>query len=156
METTTKSRLRRALWIALPVLAVGLVALPRALAWGHHHPRAQNAQELNDHLDHGLEHLLDKLDATDAQREQASAITARHAPELFAIMSEGRATRQELKAVLLAETLDKARLDAAHAKLDALAARATDVGLASVFELAEVLTPAQRKQLAERLARFDD
>ena len=156
METRNKLRLRRALWIVVPVLAVGLVALPRAMAWGRHHARAQNAQELNDHLDHGLDHLLDKVDATDAQREQASAITARHAPELFAIMSEGRATRQELKQVLLADTIDKGRLDAAHQKLDALAKRATDVGLASVAELSELLTPAQRKQIADRLARFDE
>lgn len=156
MEIRTKTRLRRALWVVLPVLAVGLVALPRAMAWGRHHHRPQNAQELNDHLDHGLEHLLDKIDATDAQRERASAITAQRAPELFAIMSEGRATRQELKQVLLADTLDRARLEAAHQKLNALAARATDVGLSSVAELSEVLTPAQRKQIADRLARFDE
>ena len=101
MEPRTSSRLRRALWIAVPVLAIGAIALPRALAWGRpHHPHANSPAEL-------------------------------------------------------AEQLDQAALARTRDELDALANRATDVGLSSVFELAEVLTPAQRQVLAERLARFE-
>lgn len=156
MQTGTRSRWKRALWIVVPTLALGLAVLPRALAWGgHRHARASSPEELAEHMEHGLEHLLDKLDASDAQREQASALAARRAPALYAIMSEGRAVRQQLKQVLLAEQLDQARLDALRKQLDGLADRATDIGLGGMFELATVLTPAQRKELADHLARFE-
>jgi protein CpxP len=151
----TRSRLRRALWILVPALALGALAIPRALAWTHDHHHAKTPAELNEHLERGLDHLLDRVDATDAQREQASAIASRRAPELFALLSEGRALRQKLKQVLLADKLDKAQLDTLRGQLDTLANRATDIGLSGVYELADVLTPAQRKELAERLSRFE-
>jgi protein CpxP len=155
MESVTKSRIRRALWVIVPALVVGALALPRALAWGHHHPHASSPAELADHLEDGLDHLLDRVDATDQQRARASAIAERRAPELFAVMTEGRAVRQELKLALLAEQLDHAKLDAARARLNELATKASTIGLDSVYELAQVLTPAQRKQVADKLSRFD-
>ena len=155
MQTERSVRVRRVLWIVVPVLLVAMLALPKALAWGRHHVHAKSPAELTEHLDDKLEYVLDKVDASDAQRAKAHEIAERRAPELFALMSEGREARRALKDTLLAEQLDRARLDAARTRLDALADRATDVGLESVFELAEVLTPAQRKQIADRLARFE-
>ena len=155
MKTATKSSLRRALWVIVPALLVGAFALPRALAWGHHHPRASSPAELAEHLEDGLDHLLDRVDATDAQRELASAIAERRAPELFAVITQGRAVRQQLKQALLAEQLDPQKLATARAQLNELATRASTIGLDSVYELAQVLTPAQRKQVADKLARFD-
>lgn len=152
---TRQSKLRRTLWIVVPVLAVGALALPRALAWGHHHAAPQTQAELAEHLEHGLEHLLDKVDATDEQREEASAIAERRAPQLFAVMAEGRAVRAKLKQVMLADKLDKAQLEQARTQITALTKQASDIGLDSAFELAEVLTPAQRKQVADRLSRFE-
>ncbi|MDB4987778.1 MAG: hypothetical protein JWN04_2956 [Myxococcaceae bacterium] len=155
METRTKWQVRRALWIVLPALAVGAVALPRALAWGHHHHHAGSAAELAEHMESGLDHLLDQVDATDPQRAQANAIAARRAPELFAVITQGREVRQQLKQVLLAEQLDKTKLAGVQAQIDALARQASAIGLDTVFEVSEVLTPAQRKQVADRLARFE-
>jgi periplasmic protein CpxP/Spy len=156
MKTSTKLMIRRTLWVVVPALLVGAMALPRALAWGyHHHARASSPAELAEQLESGLERLLDKVDATDQQRVAADAIAQRRAPELFAVMTEGRAVRQQLKQVLLAEQLDKAKLAEARTKLDELAHKASTIGLDSVFELSEVLTPAQRKQVAEHLSRFD-
>lgn len=156
MEIRNTSTLRRALWIVVPALLVAGFALPRALAWGHHHHgKASTPAELADHLELGLDHLLDRVDATDAQREQASAIASRRAPALFAVLTEGRAVRAQLKQVLLAPQLDKAKLEQARSQLDALASKASSIGLDSVYELAAVLTPAQRKQVADRLARFE-
>jgi len=155
MQTRTKSTIRRTLWIVGPALLIGALALPRALAWGHHHAKATSPAELTEHLESGLARLLDKVDATDAQRAAADAIAQRRAPELFAVITEGRAVRQQLKQVLLAEQLDKTKLEQARTKLDALASKASNIGLDSVFELSEVLTPAQRKQVADHLSRFD-
>lgn len=152
----TRSKLRRALWVLIPALALGALAIPRALAWGfHHHHHAENAEELGEHLTHGLDRLLDRVEATDAQKTRASAIAERRAPELFALMEEGRALRKQLKQALLAEQLDKALLDKTRLDLDALADKLSDVGLSTMAELAEVLTPAQRKRIADKLAKFE-
>jgi periplasmic protein CpxP/Spy len=154
MESRRASTLRRTLWVALPLTLLVLALIPRALAWGRHsHPSTQ--QELAEHMDHGLEHLLDKLDASDAQRERAGQIAERRAPALFALMNEGRGLKQKAKKVLLADQLDKAQLATLRSQLDSVYARTADTALDGFFELAEVLTPAQRKQLAERLARFE-
>jgi periplasmic protein CpxP/Spy len=155
METRTKSKLRRALWVLVPVLAVGAFAVPRALAFGHHHAAPKSAPELAEHMEHGIDHLLDKVDATDEQREQANAIAERRAPQLFAVLDQGRQVRAQLKQVMLADTLDKTRLEQVRAQVDALTKQAADIGLDSAFELAQVLTPAQRKQVADRLSHFE-
>jgi Spy/CpxP family protein refolding chaperone len=149
-------KLRRIAWIALPAVlvgTVGLVALPRALAWHHHH--VSSSEELGEHLEDGLDFMLHKVDATDAQHAQADAIAAKRAPELFNVVTEGREVRQQLKTALLAEQVDLARVAAVHARLDLLTKQASDIGLATLTEVAQVLTPAQRKQLSERLARFE-
>lgn len=151
---TRRSRLRRTLWIVVPVVAVAALALP-ALAWGHHHAPPKTQAELAEHLEHGLDHLLDRVDATDAQREAASEIAERRAPQLFAVMTEAHAMRAKLKQVMLADKLDKAQLEQTRGQITALAKRASDIGLDSAFELAEVLTPAQRKLVADRLSRFE-
>ncbi len=152
----TGKNLRRALWIAVPVLAVIALALPRALAWGrHHHARPSSPAELTERLEGGIDHVLDELDASDAQRQQANAIAARRAPELFALMSQGHALRQKLRQILLADQVDQTALAETRGELDALLERVTEVGLGGVSEFAQVLTPDQRQKLAERLARFE-
>lgn len=155
MESRTNGSLRRALWIALPVLALAIAVAPRALAWGRHHAHPSTPEELSKRLDHGLEHLLDELDASAVQRERAARLAEARAPALFALMSEGRALRQKAKRVLLADQLDKAQLATLRTQLDSVYARSADTALQGLFELAEVLTPEQRKELAERLARFE-
>ena len=155
MESRTNGSLRRALWIARPVLALAVAAAPRALAWGRHHARPSTPAELSKRLDHGLEHLLDELDATEVQRARAAQLADARAPALFAIMNEGHALRQKAKGVLLADKLDETQLAALRTQLDSVYARGADIALDGLFELAEVLTPKQRRELAERLARFE-
>ena len=151
-----RSKLRVALWVLLPVLAIGALAVPRALAFrrGHHH-HASSAAELKEHMEEGLDALLDRVDATEAQRTQANAVAARRAPELFALMQEGRALRSQLKTSLLAEQVDAAAVERTRADLQKLAAKASDIGLGSMVELAQLLTPAQRNEIADKLAKFE-
>ncbi|MET0287460.1 MAG: periplasmic heavy metal sensor [Polyangiales bacterium] len=145
--------IRRALYVVVPALLVGALALPRALAWHHHH--VESSVELGERLDDGLDYLLHKVDASDAQHKQADAIVQKRAPELYAVISEGREVRKQLKQALLAEQVDAAKVQAVRGRLDALTKQASDIGLASLTEVAQLLTPAQRKQLSDRLARFE-
>ena len=100
-------------------------------------PRASSPAELADHLEDGLDHLLDQVDATDEQREQASAIAERRAPELFAVMTRGRGqfdSSSSRRCWPSSSTTTK--LEAARAQLNVLATKASAIGLDSVYELA--------------------
>jgi Spy/CpxP family protein refolding chaperone len=137
--------------------AIGLGSFARAEAFGHgrwggHH--ATTEAELQTMMERRMEHLLDMVDADDEQRAQVEGIVARSAPEWFKVKQEGRALRQEIKDALLKEPVDRARIEAAKQKLDALATRAMDSGIDGLADIAEILTPEQRKQVADKLARF--
>lgn len=137
--------------------AIALLAVPRALAfgaWQHCHESAQSPDELRSRMTSRLDFVLDRLDATDAQRTEIQAIVGKSAPEMFTIAQEGRKLRAEVKESLAATTIDKARLERAHQDLDALSNRATDLGSRTLLAVAEALTPEQRKQVSEHLARM--
>jgi Spy/CpxP family protein refolding chaperone len=122
--------------------------------WHGRHETAKSADELRNHMQDRLEFVLDRLDATDAQRREVHTIAAKAAPEMFAIAREGRSLRVEIKESLTAATIDKARIERAHQALNALAARATDVGTRTLLAVAETLTPEQRQRVSEHFARM--
>jgi Spy/CpxP family protein refolding chaperone len=136
--------------------AVGVGSLARANGgchgpWGGH---AESAADMQEMMERRAGFLLDSVDADDTQRAEVDAIVARAAPQLFALSKEGRALRQEMKEALLAEPLDQARLATAKQKLDQLASRMADTGFDSLVQVADVLTPEQRQQVADKLSRF--
>lgn len=149
-------RIVRVLGVMVPALLVGAIALPRALAWGHHrYGPPSSAGELSERMRDKLEYVLDEVDASDAQRARADALAQERGARVFTLMSEGRGLRQQLKQALLADQLDRARVDALRGQLDGLVQRVTAEGLDGFYALAEILTPAQRTKVADKLARFD-
>lgn len=137
-------------------LGAGLFGLTHAYAspfFGHHRAAASVA-EVEEHFDAKLERLLDAVKASDAQRAQADAIGKRLAPQLFTLMSEGRGLRAELKTALLADQLDKARIAQLETRLSVLAEKLVDTGMDGLVSVADLLTPAQRRQVADKLARM--
>lgn len=164
-----RRRVRRfALYFGLPALAAGAFFVPRAMAGGpgfggchgpghgHHGPmHADSAADLQEHMQHRLDRMLDRLDATDAQRAQARAVVKTAAPELFALQEQGRELRGQLKRALTAEQVDQAKVATLAQEVDATLGQAARVGIEAVGQVAAVLEPAQRQQVADFLARFD-
>jgi Spy/CpxP family protein refolding chaperone len=149
------------LWLLVPAaLGAGLFGFARASASGpfchglRGHAPAASALEVEEHLDDKLEHLLDAVDATDAQRRQIAAHVKKVSPEIFALMGEGRALRMELKTALLTDKLDHARIDELRGRIDVLTDKLLDMGMDGLVSVSDVLTPAQRKQVADKLARL--
>jgi Spy/CpxP family protein refolding chaperone len=150
---------RRWLWIALPALLIGGLSIARAQGhhgFGFHHHRPKTAQAMAERMQDRVGHLLDKLDATPAQHTQIEASVQKRAPELFALMEEGRTLRKSLKESLLGEKVDAAQVAALQAKLQNLGARLVTVGTEGLAEISSALTPAQRAKIADRLAFFED
>ncbi len=162
--TQEKSKTRRAgfrrfmLFGGLPLLAAGIFFVPRALAfgpWHGHGHHARSPEDVKEHMVRRADFILDKLDASDQQREKVEAIIDKAAPEFFKLKQAGSQVRKQIQQSLAAPTLDKVQLEKARGELDSLADRATDLGMDTLVAVAEVLTPQQRKQVADHLARFD-
>ncbi|HEX6246141.1 MAG TPA: periplasmic heavy metal sensor [Polyangiales bacterium] len=154
-------RTQRWWWLLVPVLVgAGVFGLTRASAsgpfcgWHGRHAPAASAAEVEQHLSGKLEHLLDAVDASAAQRQQAAAVAKSMSPELFQLMSQGRSLRGELKTALLAEKLDTGRIGELREQLSDLSQRLVDTGMDGVVKLSAILTPAQRAKVADKLARF--
>ena len=118
-----------------------------AHARGWHH-RAVTVEEAQERIAWGADQALDRVEATDAQREAVHEVLADAVPGGFALKADGRALKADLRDALLqpevsAEDVESIRLDG----LD-LADRASAQALDLVVDIAQLLTLEQREELA--------
>jgi Spy/CpxP family protein refolding chaperone len=109
---------------------------------------------LDEHLDRALKHLYVEVDATDAQKQQLAPIVKAAARDLLPMRDRMRDARQQAVALLSQPTVDRAALEALRAGQLQLAEQASRRLTQALADVADVLTPEQRKQLAERAARW--
>jgi Spy/CpxP family protein refolding chaperone len=140
--------------ITLATLAGGLAAGVgfKAFARGRGHGPI-DAADLDKHLDRMLKHLYVEIDATEAQKQQLEPIVKQAAKDLLPMRESLHAGRREAIELLSQERVDPAALEALRAKQIGLADEASRRLTRAIAEAAEVLTPAQRKELAAHFAR---
>jgi len=101
-------------------------------------------------------HTLDDVDATDAQKAQVKSIIQAHAPAMKSLRESGKGLRQEIHALLSAKTIDRTALETLRAQKVTSMDQASREMTAMLADIAEVLTPEQRQQAAEKMAeRFE-
>lgn len=166
-ETTTNSpnppanaparcrrRGRGAFFAALGVAA--LLALGASQAMGHGPFKAAfcghlDAAQVEKKIDRISGWIVEDLDGTPEQQAKLAAIAKAAAKDLAPIHDELVAGRKEAVAILTAEKVDRAALEAHRARqlqlLDTASARIA----AAVADAADVLTPAQRAKAAAKL-----
>jgi len=113
-----------------------------------------------EHMGRMIDHMLDGLNATDAQRGQIKQIAAGAAADMKAQSEAGRALRQRAMQAFTAPTIDAAAVEQVRQQMlqqhDQMSRRMTQ----AMLDVARVLTPEQRARLGERLrdrqARMDD
>lgn len=155
-----KTSKRWLLGLLLGVFALAGIGLGRAYASGpffhgfrrHHAPAS--SPELAEQLARKAEHLMDGVGASSAQRQRMAALVNELSPELFELMNDGRALRTELREALLAKQSERERIESLRARLHAFADRLVDTGMGGLAGVSEILTPAQRRELDERLRRM--
>lgn len=134
-------------------LALGLGGVAYAAGpTGFSHPKTP--EEARAHMDRMIDHMIAKVEGSEEQRSAIKAIAARTAPQLEKLHGEGRDLKTEFHDLLAAEKIDRAALEAARKDAIDLADRGSKIVLTGVADAAEALTPAQRKALAEAVARF--
>jgi protein CpxP len=142
--------------ITLATLAGGIAAGIgfKAFAHGDRHGRGPiDPADLDQHLERMLKHLYVEIDATEAQKRELEPIVKQAARDLLPLRENLHAGRREAISLLSQERVDAAALEALRAKQIVLADEASRRLTRALAEGAEVLTPAQRKQLAAHVAR---
>ena len=104
-----------------------------------------------EHMGRGIDHLLDGLNATDAQRAQIKQIAQAAAADMKAQHEAGRALREKAMAVFAAPNVDAAAAESVRQQMQALHDQGSRRMLQAMLEASKVLTPEQRAKLGERM-----
>jgi periplasmic protein CpxP/Spy len=101
----------------------------------------------------GLERMLDGVNASAEQRTQIKAIAERTMADMKAQRDAGKGMREQMAKLFAQPTVDANAVEALRAQMlqqhDQSSRRMTQ----AMIEVSRVLTPEQRKQLAERAAQ---
>lgn len=104
-------------------------------------------------VDHRLEHMLDEIDATEAQRSEVKTALLGAAQDMRALMQDMHGERDAFVAVLTGPQINRESIETLRAEIFAALERTSRRAVAALAEAAEALTPAQRAELKERFER---
>lgn len=104
----------------------------------------------------GMQRMLDDVKATPEQREQVRRITDAAAADMRSQHEATRGLHQQVGSLLTGPTVDAAAAEALRQQLMAQHDQASRRMMQVMLDIANVLTPEQRQQLAERMARRAD
>ena len=110
--------------------------------------------KLDEHLDRMLKHLYVEVDATDAQKQRLGPIVKAATRDLLPMRDQMRDTRRQAVTLLSQPSIDRTALESLRASQLQLAEQASKRFTQALADVADVLTPEQRKQLAERVGRW--
>src|SRR5688500_902775 len=157
------SRFTKRAALATLVATVVVGAGFTAFAWGHgfggwRHGGfmhgAMDPAKMEAHLDRMLPHLYLELGATDVQKQQLDPIVKSAARDLIALRGKLHDEKRQALGLLTSPQVDRTALEALrqqHVQLhEELSKRVTQ----ALADVADVLTPEQRKQLGERIGRM--
>jgi Spy/CpxP family protein refolding chaperone len=137
---------RQAVLIACAILAFGLVA-----GCARYQPhRAKTPEEFRERFDKVTQRTLKKIDATEDQKARITPIADDLAMALSGFREEHRAIRARFVKAFEAEKVDAGEVARIRADMLALADRASGKFTESIVKASDVLTPEQRRKLAER------
>lgn len=143
---TIRSSIRSWRFLA-PALAVLTLGGGVATTAAYAHPAGQH--EAGGEMGFGarrLQHLLDKVNATPAQRSQIEGIWNNLRPQLAGNHQQHKALHQQMAAAFTAPTVDPARIEQLRQQSMALENQRSQVFTQGLVQTAQVLSQAQRQQ----------
>ncbi len=122
---------------------------------GHHIGVADLSDaDIEARIERMVKHVAIEIDATQEQQEKITALVTAAAKDLKPVHDRMRATGKEIHGLLLADTIDRAALEQLRAERLADAERISKNLVSALADVAEVLSPEQRKALDERIKEF--
>jgi len=104
-----------------------------------------------EHMGRRIDHVLDGLNATDAQRTQIKQIAMAAAADLRAQREAGKGLREKSVQIFAAPNVDAAAAESVRAQMQAQHEQASRRTLQAMLDVSKVLTPEQRARLGERM-----
>jgi Spy/CpxP family protein refolding chaperone len=120
--------------------------------WGHMHGPwsmrgPMSPAQIEDRVDRVVRHAAIEIDATAEQQEKVRAIAKAAVKDLLPLREKAQAARQRASALLTQPKLDRAAIEAFRTEQMALAEAASKRFAQALGDAAEVLTPAQRREV---------
>jgi protein CpxP len=112
-----------------------------------------DAAQLDERIERMLRHLYVEISATPEQQQKLAPIVKQAVRDLQPLRTQIQAARKQAIGLMSAEHIDRAAIEHARAESLQLAETASRRFTQALADAAEVLTPAQRKQLAEHMQR---
>jgi Spy/CpxP family protein refolding chaperone len=140
--------------IALTVGAVAQNAAPGGFHHGHHGAQMANASpaDVAAHVEQMLQHVYVETGATPAQQAQIAPLVQATATDLMQLHGQFHTEHAQMLALLAADTIDRAALENARVAQLNVVDQASKELVQLLADTAGVLTPEQRKALAQKLA----
>jgi len=147
-------------WVATGVVVTALAAtMVSAHAQGHRdgmqgpggNPGMMMFGGSPEHVGRAVDHLLDGLGATDAQRSQIKQIATAAAADLKAQRDAGRGLHEKAMQVFAAPSVDAAAAESLRQQMLAQHDQASKRMLQAMLDVSKVLTPEQRAKVGERM-----
>ena len=144
-------------WMMISVLVVAAAAVavsaeaqerPPGMGGGHGMMMFGGPPE---HMGRRIDHMLDGLNATDAQRAQIKQIAMAAAADLRAQRDAGKGLREKSLQIFSAPNVDAGAAESVRAQMQAQHDQASRRTLQALLEVSKVLTPEQRAKLGERM-----
>jgi protein CpxP len=122
---------------------------------GHHHGGGFGGPAMfmgsPEHVGRAVDHMLDGLNATDAQRTQIKQIVQQAAADLKAQHDAGRGLHEKSLQIFTAPTVDPAAAESVRQQMVAQHDATSRRVLQAMLDISRVLTPEQRAKIAEHM-----
>jgi periplasmic protein CpxP/Spy len=105
---------------------------------------------------HRLDHLLASVNATADQRTRIKAIAEAARSDLKTLQAAGRSAHQQVMTLLAAPTIDAAAIETLRVQISQQHDQASRRITQALIDASNVLSPDQRKQLADRAGKMRD
>jgi protein CpxP len=152
------ARLALATALAAVALGSGVYAYARGADGdgprGAYMSRPADPVQAETRVNRMLGHLYVEIDASDAQKQKIDPIVKAAARDLFPLRQKMRDIRRQQRQLFTAEKVDPAAIEKLSEERVKLTEQISRRFTKALVEVAEVLTPAQRQQLADRFGRF--
>ena len=155
MEEKSTGRRRFFRRAAIATLIGGLAAGAGFRAWAHGGHRGWQGGEgfSEERVERMVKHFGVEVDATPEQKAKLAEIATAAAKELQPLREKAREARKQAMALLAAPAVYRGAIERLRSEQMQAADAASKRLTQALADVAEVLTPEQRKQLAERMQK---
>lgn len=156
-EQTTPRVGKRRVLIGSIVAGAILALAGGAFAFAHGergmHGGGMSFDPISERFRTHVAHVLEAVDATPEQQAQVKSIVDAAAKDLDALRAQHGSAHRELHDTLTAAAIDRGRLETLRASHIEALDTASKRCLTALADAADVLTPEQRAQLGEKMAK---